>query len=222
MPVVHNVAELEQNMTTLLKENNFLRQQLSLLDSNNDSTTNTNSTKQSAICSMAELGENNIPQNDHDPPCLYDDINATQAFDLIPGHLFSNFDAALLCNEIDYTHCLSSRKVKFYGDAPYKYGDTLHEPCPVPNNSYLLEIIDQVKRLFPHYSFNSVLINQYDDGTKHIPMHSDDEAQINSDSHIVTISLGESRIMKFQPKHTTQGSETIMNLQHGDRKTIFL
>ena len=70
----HNISVLEQNMTTLLKENNFLRQQLSLLDSNNDSTTNTNSTKQSAICSMAELGENNIPQNDHDPPCLYDDM----------------------------------------------------------------------------------------------------------------------------------------------------
>ena len=144
-----NVSVLEQNMTTLLKENNFLRQQLSLLDSNNDSISNTNSTKQSAICSLAEHGKNNISKNYHDPPCLYDDINVTQAFNVLPGHLFSNFDAALLCNEIDYTHCLSSRKVKFYGDAPYKYGDTLHEPCPVPNNSYLLEIAIVCSHIVP-------------------------------------------------------------------------
>ena len=122
----------------------------------------------------------------------------------------------MLCSEIDYSHCLSSRKVKFYGDVPYRYGDTLHEPCPVPKNSYILTIIDQIKLMFPHYSFNSVLINQYDNGSNHIPMHADDEAQIKPDSEILTISLGESRIIRFCPKNSGMGSETSINLQHGD------
>ena len=199
-----NVSVLEQNMATLLKENNFLRQQLSLSGTNID----LNDPKESAVISLAE--------SDIEDNSFYCISNSTHPFYLLTGHSFGNFDVNLLCYEMDYSHSLSSRKVKFYGDAPYRYGDTLHEPCPIPSNSYLLKIVEQVSKLFPQYSFNSVLCNQYDDGNSHIPMHADDEAQIKSDSEILTISLGDTRTIKFQPKKYVQGSETSITLQHGD------
>ena len=207
----NDLSVLEQNLKTLLKENNFLRQQLSLSESNSDTN---NSEQVTTISSVVEGEKQDISQNS--PANSYSNQNSIQPFYLLPEHSFSNFDVNMLCSEIDYSHCLNNRKVKFYGDAPYRYGDTLHEPCPVPKNSYILTIMDQVKLMFPHYSFNSVLINQYDNGSNYIPMHADDEAQIKPDSDILTISLGESRIIRFCPKNSVLGSETSINLQHGD------
>ena len=210
----NDLSVLEQNLKTLLKENNFLRQQLSLSESSSD----TNNSKQvTTISSVVEGEEQDISQNGcNSPAYTYSNQNSIQPFYLLSGHSFSNFDVNLLCSETDYSHCLSNRKVKFYGDAPYRYGDTYHDPCPVPQNSYVLTIIDQVKLMFPHYSFNSVLINQYDNGSNHIPMHADDETQIKPDSDILTISFGESRIIRFCPKNNVLGSEASINLQHGD------
>ena len=207
----NDLSVLEQNLKTLLKENNFLRQQLSLSESNSD---NNNSEQVTTISSVVEGEKQDISQNS--PANSYSNQNSIQPFYLLPEHSFSNFDVNMLCSEIDYSHCLNNRKVKFYGDAPYRYGDTLHEPCPVPKNSYILTIMDQVKLMFPHYSFNSVLINQYDNGSNHIPMHADDETQIKPDSDILTISFGESRIIRFCPKNNVLGSEASINLQHGD------
>ena len=62
---------------------------------------------------------------------------------------------------------------------------------------------------------NSVLCNQYDDGNSHIAMHADDEAHIKFDSKILTISLGYTKTINFQPKKDVQGSESSITLQHG-------
>ena len=218
-----NLSVIEQNLTTLLKENNYLRQQLAI----------------SKKCSTENVSSLNhiSPQVDHEivntsfqspviedcnliPTNLDRDNTSSQPFLLMPGHPFCKFDANELDQEIVYSHHLSNRKIKFYGDAPYKYGEIIHEPCEVPGNSLLLKIIEQVKYLFPHYSFNSILVNKYDDGNSHIPMHSDDEECIKPNSSILTISLGETRTMKFHPKDKFHGSEIAINLQHGDVFTM--
>ena len=44
--------------------------------------------------------------------------------------------------------------------------------------------------LFPHFNFNSVVINKYIDGNNFIPMHSDNEKCMKQNSDILTVSLG--------------------------------
>ena len=105
-------------------------------------------------------------------------------------------------------------------------GDIVHDPCAIPNDSYLLSIVALLiklklfSRIFPKYFFNSVLINKYSNGNSHIPMHSDDEDSIKPGSSILTISLGETRSIKFQPKNDIHGSAISISLQHGDAYMI--
>ena len=105
-----NLSVLEQNLTTLLKENNFLRQQLS--NSNSDTY---NSKQATIISSQVECEKDDSLQNASNPP-VYSNVhhNSIEPFHLLSGVSFSNFDVSMLCSEIDYSHCLNNRKVKFY------------------------------------------------------------------------------------------------------------
>ena len=216
-----NCSVMEQNMATLLKENNYLRQQLALSNqSYGDSPTQIPVIDQVVCEDGISLQAHKISAQTIDTATeLVEGIN-TQPFLLMPGHPFNNFDVNILDREIDYSHELSNRKVKFYGDVPYIYSDIVHDPCQIPEDSYILKIIEQVKTLFPQYRFNSCLVNRYDNGNSHIPLHSDDEYSIKPDSCILTISLGETRSINFQPKNNLLGSEISINLQHGDVYTM--
>lgn len=201
-----NFSAMEHNFTTLLKENNYLRQQLAIANQSNTDNYVPLSPSDCDIETVENLHAITVGKDD----------STSQPFTLMPSHPFSNFDASLLNQEIEYSHDLSNRQVKFYGDAPYKYSDIVHEPCRIPEDSYILKIIDQVRILFPQYTFNSVLVSKYNDGNSYIPMHSDDEDSITPNSSILTISLGETRKMQFQPKNINDGSEIAISLQHGD------
>ena len=222
-----NLDAIEHNVTTLLKENNYLRQQLSIANEHLSDNYNDTSILSSNLNDMYSCSDSVIPsqsnersllevcQNTTSTSDLSDDMNS-QPFSLLPGHPFSEFDVHQLDNEVDYSHKLHNRSVKFFGAVPYEYGEITHEPCSVPKESYLLKIIDHVQLLFPQYSFNSVLVNRYANGNSIIPMHADDEHCIQPGSSILTVSLGETRTIKFQPKNNTSGSEISTSLQHGD------
>ena len=49
----------------------------------------------------------------------------------------------------------------------------------------------------PSSWINSCLVNRYKNGNNHIPAHRDDEAFIDPDSEIITVSIGQKRTMKF-------------------------
>ena len=215
-----NLQTIEQNFTTILKENNLLRQQLSL--SNQSGETKATDYQES----HHEDHEVTLPQKVTLPldspiydPTIIDssipDCVTLQPYSLIPGHPFSEFNVNALDQEITYSHDVNNRKIKFYGAVPYKYSGVVHEPCSVPRDCYLLKIIDKIKVLFPHFSFNSVLINKYADGKDFIPMHSDDEKCIKQNSEILTVSLGETRTLHFQPINSTLASNISVSLQHG-------
>ena len=210
-----NICTIEHNVTTLLKENNFLRQQLAMV--NQSSTT--------LLPSVAHHENGDDIETFTQTPLTKKHVNldpidsdevTLQPFLLIPGHPFNEFNSNILDQEITYSHDLNNRKIKFYGDVPYKYSNIVHQPCSIPEDCYLIKIIDKVKALFPHFNFNSVLLNKYDNGNAQIPMHSDDEECIKPNSNILTISLGETRTINFQPKNRTHGSEVSINLEHGD------
>ena len=216
-----NFSAMECNLTTLLKENNFLRQQLAIANQLNDEKSNTPVPTSQNDCEVAISSPqcNQNEENFNVFPVCKDELK-TQPFSLMPGHPFSGFDVNQLNHEIEYSHEFCNRKTKFFGDVPYKYGDTIHKACKIPEDSYLLRIINHVETIFPQFSYNSVLINKYENGNSHIPLHSDDETSIKPNSSILTISLGETRVINFQPKNSTHGSEISIKLQHGDVFTM--
>ncbi len=92
-----------------------------------------------------------------------------------------------------------------YGE-PYEYtGSCSSDPTPIPP-----EIDAIIDRLSTELSLaerpNSVLINHFPDSSSsspsrsHLEMHSDDEKTILPDSKIITISVGATRKIVFEPK----------------------
>ena len=213
-----NLHTTEMNIATLLKENNFLRQQLANIDL---SYTLPFQAQQTDNCQVGdELTDNPQTEKSANADLINHnsdmDVVNSQPFSLIPGHPFAEFDVGMLDRETTYTHDLNNRKIKFFGDVPYKYSNIVHQPCSIPEDSYLLKIINHFKTLFPKFPFNSVLINKYSNGYDHIPMHSDNEECIKPNSNIVTVSLGETRKINFQPIVNSHGSDISIDLQHGD------
>ena len=105
----------------------------------------------------------------------------------------------------------NGHSVRLYGE-PYSYtGSRSSEPDPIPQE--LESIINKLsEELALEERPNSVLINYYPATSKSIPcdshlaMHSDDESTILASSKIITLSIGASRRVVFQPKHSGQES----------------
>ena len=87
----------------------------------------------------------------------------------------------------------TNRSSAYYGPHPYCYGSTTHKPRDFSENSYLQKILNYAEVAYPTLKFNSDMINKYDSGKYHIPYHSDNEDDIEENSLILTISLGETR-----------------------------
>ena len=138
----HNIHTMEQNFGTSLKENNFLRQQLSI--ANQSSTIPHSSVSQE---NKNETSFKNHPTEKHviitDP--IGPNVIAQQPFLLIPGHPFDEINVNTLDQEITYSHDLNKiGQSNIYGDVPYKYGNIIHQPCSIPETCYLIDIINQV------------------------------------------------------------------------------
>ena len=90
-----------------------------------------------------------------------------------------------------------SRHVLYYGDYSYRYSGMNHEAQEMP--SILNSLLDVIKPNLPDPTtpINSCLITKYQSGNQHIPLHRDNELVINPESHIITVSLGQTRTMKF-------------------------
>ena len=131
---------------------------------------------------------------------------------------FSQFDLIELDRDIEFDVILGNRLVKYFGDFSYSYGTINHQPCPIPGASnYLHKILNHVRTVLPTFSYNSILITKYTDGSKFIDYHSDNEPEIAEDSDILTISLGETRVISF--KHLSNcrtDTEKSHFLRHGD------
>ena len=121
----------------------------------------------------------------------------------VPYYYFSVpldiFSAETLVSETTFTHTLNNRTVAYFGDVGYKYGSIVHPPQKVNSdtNPYLTSILRSIKAVTPFFTFNSVMVQAYEGREAHIPLHSDDEDCINPDSHILTLSLGEERNIRF-------------------------
>ena len=226
-------SELMYNYSFLLKENDKLRRKIALFHSNTVVGTLNTSDIISTGCeeNLNHSVSSQVPDDAHSSAIsttehssgIEHDLNMDSAetpYTQLSGHPFSSFSAELLDNETVYSHCLESRKLKYFGVNPYGYGNIMHNPCSVPENSYLNKIIKHVLTVCPQYVFNSVLLTKFENGESFLPMHSDNEEAIQPNSVILTVSLGETRAIEFQSKCQEPSMKCTVNVMHGDVYTM--
>ena len=110
-------------------------------------------------------------------------------------------------NEDKFSTVGGCRDVLYFGEYGYRYSGTYHEPCEIPE--VIQELLDSAR---PHLTkqtdwMNSCLINHYSNGKQSIPPHRDDEAYIDPESEIITVSIGCKRPMTFVDNSKTVSKE---------------
>ena len=128
----------------------------------------------------------------------------TYVEDAIPSSLKTNLLNLVEESAGEFKSVGGSRDVLYYGEYSYSYTGTKH-----PAKALLVVMQELIDHVRPHLSdsaarLNSCLITRYVDGNSNIPMHSDDEAFIDPESLIVTVSLGAERTLKFASKSGNQ------------------
>lgn len=139
---------------------------------------------------------------------------------ILKNQPFSNLSFVDLDREIEYDYSLGNRSVCYFGEFPYAYGNIKHQACPIPSSgNYLSLIVENLSKIVPSFKFNSILITKFNDGKDFIDFHSDNEPEIVQDSDILTISLGETRVLKFRklPVSNTCSDQAVTSfIRHGD------
>ncbi len=105
---------------------------------------------------------------------------------------------------------VTSRKVAWFGEVPYSYSGTTKQALPWSNDLRTLKATVE-KRCGT--TFNSCLLNLYNDGNEGMGWHSDDERSIERNSCIASVSLGAER--KFSFKHKRSGGTLSVLLETG-------
>ena len=107
-------------------------------------------------------------------------------------------------SKIDYKE-EKGHGVKNYG-AQYKYtGAADKTNDDIPNE--LMEIVGKIKNQFPDTEITEVLVNRYENGQSSLSIHSDDELDIDPESSIFCLSIGQERKIKFTEKFSGNESE---------------
>lgn len=90
---------------------------------------------------------------------------------------------------------------------PYKYSgfDRIPNKWTIAIREMKKELNDMILNFnSKHQPLNAVLGNKYNDGTRYISEHSDDEKDLVENSYIVSVSLGASRDFIFRNIHTDE------------------
>ena len=89
------------------------------------------------------------------------------------------------------------RLIAWYSNFYYTYSGLRLEPKAW--TSTLINLTNQISNIV-NAPFNGVLLNLYRDGRDSIGMHADDEYEFGEEPTIASLSLGATRILKFQRK----------------------
>ncbi len=99
----------------------------------------------------------------------------------------------------------------------YRYSGLLQTPEPW---SEPLLVLRQCLDKALGCGFNSLLLNRYRDGLDRMGWHADDEPELVADHPIASLSLGESRSLRFRPKSAPKGPQDCppfaLDLANGD------
>ena len=113
---------------------------------------------------------------------------------------------------------ITSRKVAFYAasaDINYKYSKiTKNTAVFIP---VLLEIKEKIESI-THQTFNSCLLNLYQNGNDGMGWHSDNEKELKENGTIASISFGAERNFSF--KHNNSKLKIAIKLENGSLLTM--
>lgn len=107
---------------------------------------------------------------------------------------------------------ITSRKVGWYGDKPFKYIYSKTEKVALPWTKELMELKSMVEHE-TGATFNTCLLNLYHNGTEGMGWHADDEKSLDSNASIASISLGATRSFRF--KHKSKQLKSSVELPSG-------
>ena len=129
---------------------------------------------------------------------------------------FSNLDVTAALSLCDTWQKVGTRYISYFGSSPYSYGKTKHAACDYPDSPIFTQISERLAAVFPDFSLAdyTCLLTHYPDGKSSIPLHSDDETQIQAGSNIITISVGAPRDLTLR-NLTGIVRETTVHLPHG-------
>jgi alkylated DNA repair dioxygenase AlkB len=104
---------------------------------------------------------------------------------------------------------VNARRLLYFGEFGYRYGNLTHEPAPIPD--VIQEVIGKLTEKFPNQKpANSCLITYYENGKHSCPAHSDDEPFFDVESDIVTLSLGSPRTMQFTERRGSEKKDLVL------------
>jgi alkylated DNA repair dioxygenase AlkB len=95
----------------------------------------------------------------------------------------------------------TARLVAWYGDEPFAYAYSGTCKRALSWNPLLCELKEKAE-IFSGSSFNSCLLNFYQNGGEGMSWHSDDEKSLVADACIASISIGAERKFSFKHKQT--------------------
>ncbi len=106
----------------------------------------------------------------------------------------------------------TKRMVAWYGNQPfaYTYSGTTKQALPFTNE--LLQLLQMVQKQTSE-TFNSCLLNLYHNGDEGMGWHSDNEATLQTNAAIASVSLGAER--KFLFRHKQTGETVSFLLEQG-------
>ena len=102
----------------------------------------------------------------------------------------------------------------WYGDPGAMYSYSSLSLTPKAWTPTLLEVRNQLSETIER-PFNSVLLNLYRNGNDSMGWHSDDECELGLNPVIASISLGDSRMMKFRHRSDPEVSKYALELSTG-------
>ncbi len=133
---------------------------------------------------------------------------ANACFDSLCNNIIWNHDEGFIFGK----HYITKRKVAWYGDKPFEYTYTNDTKHALPWTSELKELKLLVEQVSGE-TFNSCLLNLYNDGSEGMGWHSDDEEELKKDAAIASLSFGAQR--KFSFKHKKSKQTVSLMLENG-------
>lgn len=107
---------------------------------------------------------------------------------------------------------ITKRKVAWYGERPFEYTYSYTSKYALPWTDELLTLKLLIEKESGE-TYNSCLLNLYNDGSEGVGWHSDGEPDLKKDGTIASLSLGAER--RFVFKHKQTGEKVDVILAHG-------
>ena len=139
--------------------------------------------------------------------------------------LFSLSEADLLFAQLQQEVAWQQEKIKLYGQVHELprltawYGDPdktyIYSGITVRSLEWIAPLLEIKRRIegVSDYSFNSVLLNRYRNGSDSVSWHADDEPELGRNPLIGSVTFGEAR--SFQMRHKFLDEKRKIILEHG-------